>query len=253
MSDLQASGFGTELILRNLSGLKRLIERLKWKPAETRWTDYRTALPHVVEDTAAKTEFVRSVSSSRRWSLVWDLGCNDGAFARIAAEYAETVVAMDSDHGCIERLYRSLSDVDDRTTAPSAILPLCVNVANLSPAMGWRGRERKRLEERGRPELVLCLGLIHHLVIGHNIPLPEVVDWLASLGGEVVIEFPSKQDAMVQRLLRNKRDQYEDYSLEQLEASLMPCFEIRQRASLPSGQRTLLHAVPKFAARGTER
>ena len=253
VSDLQASGFGTELILRNLSGLKRLIEQLKWKPAETRWTDYRTALPHVVEDTAAKTEFVRSVSSSRRWSLVWDLGCNDGAFARIAAEYAETVVAMDSDHGCIERLYRSLSDVDDRTTAPSAILPLCVNVANLSPAMGWRGRERKRLEERGRPELVLCLGLIHHLVIGHNIPLPEVVDWLASLGGEVVIEFPSKQDAMVQRLLRNKRDQYEDYSLEQLEASLMPCFEIRQRASLPSGQRTLLHAVPKFAARGTER
>lgn len=253
VSDLQASGFGTELILRNLSGLKRLIERLKWKPAETQWTDYRTALPHVVEDTAAKTEFVRGVAGSRRWSLVWDLGCNDGAFSRIAAETAETVVAMDSDHGCVERLYRSLSEADDRATASSTILPLCVNVANLSPAMGWRGRERKRLEERGRPELVLCLGLIHHLVIGHNIPLPDVVDWLASLGGEVVIEFPSKQDAMVQRLLRNKRDQYEDYSLEQLEAALMPCFEIRQRASLPSGQRTLLHAVPKSAAQGTKR
>ena len=253
VSDLQASGFGTELILRNLSGLKRLIERLKWKPAETQWTDYRTALPHVVEDTAAKTEFVRGVAGSRRWSLVWDLGCNDGAFSRIAAEHAETVVAMDSDHGCVERLYRSLSEADDRATASSTILPLCVNVANLSPAMGWRGRERKRLEERGRPELVLCLGLIHHLVIGHNIPLPEVVDWLASLGGEVVIEFPSKQDVMVQRLLRNKRDQYEDYSLEQLEAALMPCFEIRQRASLPSGQRALLHAVPKSAAQGTKR
>ena len=238
--DLQSSGFSTELIRHNVAKLTRLVERLDWKPEGTPWTNYRTALPHVVQDGEAKSAFVRRVCDRRRWPLVWDLGCNDGQFSRIAAETADTVVAMDRDHGCVERLYRSL-----HAEHSSNILPLCVNLANLSPAMGWRGRERKRLEERGRPDLVLCLGLIHHLVIGHNIPLPEVTDWLASLGGEVVIEFPSKQDAMVQALLRNKRDQYSDYSLDQLEQALEEHFEIRDRTTLPSGERTLLHAVPK--------
>ncbi len=243
--DLQSSGFSTELIRRNVARLTRLVERLDWKPEGTQWTSYRTALPHVVQDGEAKVAFVRRVCSRRRWPLVWDLGCNDGQFSRVAAKTADTVVAMDSDHGCVERLYRSLQA--ERSTH---ILPLCVNLANQSPAMGWRGRERKRLEERGRPDLVLCLGLIHHLVIGHNIPLPEVTDWLAGLGGEVVIEFPSKQDAMVQSLLRNKRDQYADYSLTQLEDALDGHFEIRDRATLPSGERTILHAVPKLPLPG---
>lgn len=243
--DLQSSGFSTELIRRNVAKLTRLVERLDWKSAGTQWTNYRTALPHVLQDGEAKAAFVRSVSARRRWPLVWDLGCNDGQFSRIAAENADTVVAMDRDHGCVERFYRALH----AEHSPN-ILPLCVNLANLSPAMGWRGRERKRLEERGQPDLVLCLGLIHHLVIGHNIPLPEVIDWLASLGGEVVIEFPSKQDPMVQALLRNKHDQYSDYSLTQLEHALDGHFEIRDRATLPSGERTLLHAVPKASQHG---
>ena len=243
--DLQSSGFSTDLIRRNVAKLTCLVERLEWKPEKTQWTNYRTALPHVAQDGAAKVAFVRSVCDRRRWPLVWDLGCNDGQFSRIAAETADTVVAMDRDHGCVERLYRSLHDEHSTN-----ILPLCVNLANLSPAMGWRGLERKRLEDRGRPDLVLCLGLIHHLVIGHNIPLPEVTDWLASLGGEVVIEFPSKQDAMVQALLQNKRDQYSDYSLAQLELALSRQFEIRGRTTLPSGERTLLYAVSKASQHG---
>ncbi len=100
-------------------------------------------------------------------------------------------------------------------------------VLRKSSSPAWRGLERKRLEDRGRPELVLCLGLIHHLVLAANIPLPDVIDWLASFGAELVLEFPSKRDAMVQALLRNKRDQYEDYSRECLEFELRKHFEIR--------------------------
>jgi hypothetical protein len=242
--DLQSSGFGTDLIQRNIRRLKKLIERLNWKPNRTTWTDYRTGPSHVTADAETKTSFVRSICGSRQRSLVWDLGCNDGAFARLAAENAETVLAMDSDHGCVERLYRSLTEAAASETLRRRVLPLCVNMANLSPSLGWRGCERKKFEDRGRPELVLCLGLIHHLVISHNIPLPDVVEWLAGLGGEIVIEFPAKSDPMVQGLLRNKRDQYEDYSLEQLEVSVMRFFKVHQRVVLPSGHRLLLHAVP---------
>lgn len=240
--DLRTSGFQSSLILQNLASLTRLVERLKWTPQRTQWTHYDNSLPHVAEDGKAKADFVRRVCQTRQRSLVWDLGCNDGRYSKIACEWASTVVAMDQDHACVEQLYRS------QDPAQSKILPLRIDLANSSPALGWRGRERKRLESRGKPELVFCLGLIHHLVIAANIPMSEVIDWLASFGGELVLEFPSKRDPMVQSLLKNKRDQYDDYSLEQLEIELQKFFDIPLRESLPSGERILIHAVPKVAS-----
>ena len=237
VEDLAASGFQTSIIEQMFKKLTRLVEGLRWKPEATQWTGYDDSLPHVADDRQAKSDFVRRISHSRRRQLVWDLGCNDGRYSLIASERAETVIAMDQDHACIDRLFQ--------LSTPN-IVPLCVELANSSPAQGWRGKERKRLEERGRPDLTLCLGLIHHLVLASNIPLPEVVNWLASQGGEVVLEFPTKEDSMVKALLRNKRDQYDDYSLECLEAELSKYFEIGDRVALPSGHRTLIHAIPKF-------
>jgi len=234
--DLQSSGFKTSLIEGLLRKLTRLVERLDWRPQSTQWTNYDDSLPHVAEDRKSKSAFVRKVCDLRPRDLVWDLGCNDGRYSLIASQHATTVVAMDQDHACVDRLYRSAGSPN--------VLPLCMDLANPSPAMGWRGRERKPIEDRGQPQLILCLGLIHHLVIAANIPLAEVVDWLASFRAEVILEFPSKKDPMVQALLRNKRDQYDDYSRESLKAQLCRHFEIRHSESLPSGERTLYHAVP---------
>ena len=237
--DLQSSGFQSQMIERMLKKLTRVVERLQWVPERTQWTRYDNSLAHVADDLKAKSDFVRKVSQAKSRGLVWDLGCNDGRYSRIVAEHATSVIAMDQDHSCVEQVFRSFGET------PSNILPLRMDLSNPSPGQGWRGRERMRLEERGRPDLVLCLGLIHHLVLAANIPLPEVIGWLADLGGEVVLEFPSKQDSMVRSLLRNKRDQYDDYSLECLEAELNKHFVVPLRISLPSGERTLFHAIPK--------
>jgi len=237
--DLQSSGFHSSIIVQLLAKLTRLIDRLDWTPEQTQWTNYNNSLPHVAEDSRVKGEFVRNICQKRHRKLIWDLGCNDGRYSIIASGYADNVIAMDQDHACVDRLYTF------SRTSKSNILPLRIDIANSSPALGWRGRERKRLEDRGKPELVICLGLIHHLVLAANIPLPEIIDWLASLEGELILEFPSKNDAMVLALLRNKRDQYVDYSIECLESELQKHFEIGARESLPSGERTLFHAIPK--------
>ncbi len=238
VSDLQKSGFNLQMIERMLKNLKRIIERLKWVPRQTQWTSYNDTLSHVADDSPAKSEFVHNICRTKQRRLVWDLGCNDGRYSKIASQQASTVIAMDQDHACVDHLFNSSFE------SRSNILPLCIDLANTSPAQGWRCHERKRLEDRGRPDLVICLGIIHHMVLAANIPLPDVVDWLASLGGELILEFPSKQDAMVRALLRNKHDQYEDYSLEHLESELQKHFRIQQRQSLPSGERTLLHGIP---------
>jgi hypothetical protein len=59
----------------------------------------------------------------------------------------------------------------------------------------------------------------------------------------LVIEFISKEDAMVKRLLLNKDDTYGDYTREAFERYLQQYFRITARTELPGGTRVLYHAT----------
>lgn len=235
--ELKAAGFNSSLIRANVGRLERLLRRLRWEASPTIWSDYATQNSYAESDRSRKMEFVGKIAGTRRWRLVWDLGCNTGAFSRLVAEHADYLVAFDSDQAVIERFYRSLL-LEGRKD----ILPLVTDLADPSPALGWRGAERKTLPQRGRPELVLCLALIHHVVIGSNVPMSDFIDWLAGLGGDLVIEFVSKEDPMVKRLLGNKTDKYDDYSREELEACLSRGFHLAPGETLACGTRTLYYA-----------
>jgi len=238
--DLQAAGFGANLITHNIQRLRRLIDRLEWKAAASPWSEYASSHSYDEADRQQKQAFVRDASATRRWKLVWDLGCNVGVYSRIASQYADYVVALDADHLVIDRLFRDLS-AEGRET----ILPLVGDLADPAPGLGWRGRERQPLAERGTPELVLVLALVHHLVIGRHIPLPEVIEWLAERGADVIIEFVHPHDPMVQRLMRHRAGQAIDYTQDTFEAALSRCFDRLSHQTLASGTRTLYHARPK--------
>jgi hypothetical protein len=139
----------------------------------------------------------------------------------------------------VEYLYHAL-----KKEGVTNILPLVMNLADSSPGLGWRGLERKSLVERGKPDLVLCLALIHHMVISANIPLHEFINWLAELGCAVVIEFPTKEDPMVKRLLLNKDDQYSEYTIDTFEKNVSKVFKIEKREELASRTRVLYFLRP---------
>ena len=233
--------FNKELFVANVRKMRKLVERLSWDPPEGVWTAYGERNSYTDEDAQRKDDFVREVAKARAWSLVWDIGTNNGRYARIAAEGAETVVALDADQGPVELLYRDLrSEGDER------ILTLAMNLADPSPGLGWRGLERKTLAERGKPDLVLALALIHHVAISANVPVKEFVDWLASLGTALVIEFPTREDPMVKQLLAPKREGlHPDYELGYFERTLAEAFEIQRSERLGSGTRVLYFAHPK--------
>lgn len=239
--ELREAGFDKKLVEANLDGLEKLVRSLESAGEPTEWSDYGETCSYSEEDTRAKEAFVRTAVGRRSRSLVLDLGANDGRYARIAAEGAMTTVAVDADGGVVDRLYRTLRD-----DGVENVLPLVGDVADPSPALGWRGRERLTLSARGAPDLVLALALVHHLVIGRTIPMREVVDWFAELGGELVVEFPDRDDAMVGRLLRRKREgSHADYTRDTFEEVLCTRFEVLASAGLPSGSRTLYHATPR--------
>lgn len=233
-SELKTIGFSDELIRRNVLGLRKIVEGLQWKPNQSEWSGYACDNSYSADDQKRKIDFVQTAVQSQPWNLSWDLGCNTGVFSRIAAKNAKYVIAMDGDHLSIEHLYHALKKEDVNN-----ILPLVMNLADSSPGLGWRGLERKTLLERGKPDLVLCLALIHHMVISANIPLNEFINWLAELGCSVVIEFPTKEDPMVKRLLLNKHDQYSEYTIDSFEQNVSRVFRIEKREELSSRTRVL--------------
>lgn len=240
-AELRAAGFRKDLIRANAKRLDKLVRRLDWKPRRSVWSDYASTNTYTAADAERKAAFVRQAAESRRSRLVWDLGCNDGTYARIAAERSRYVVAMDADHGVVEQLYRSLE-----AEGNTAILPLTIDVADPSPSHGWRGSERKALAERGRPQLTLCLALLHHISITRNVPVAAFLDWLRSLETSLVIEFPTREDPMVKRLLAAKREgSHPDYERGFFERCLAEAFTVERSELVPSGTRLLYLAHPK--------
>jgi hypothetical protein len=238
---LAEAGFGKALIVRNVEKLQGIVSKLAPRRTKTEWSDYDRTHSYDEAEFNRKVEFVRNAASTRRWRLAWDLGCNTGTFSRIVDEHADHVVAMDGDWMAIEHFYQR----EKSGNGSKSILPLVINLADASPNQGWLGAERKGLAERGRPELTLCLALIHHIVIGANIPLADFIGWLASLRTAVVIEFVGREDEMVQTLLANRKDQYADYHPENFRAVLAEHFDIKAEQDLKGGKRRIFFAEVK--------
>ena len=116
-----------------------------------------------------------------------------------------------------------------------------MDLTDPSPAIGWRSQERASFLDRARPDAVLALALVHHLAIGANIPLPEVVSWLHGFGGRLVVEFVEPTDPMAQRLLANKpAGLFPDYRREAFEELLAARFRVERQVTL---DRRDAHAV----------
>jgi len=241
-ADLRAAGFSRELTLATVRALRKLVRRLEWRPPATGWTGYQETCTYSGDDRARKVEFVtRALDAAGDLGLVLDLGANDGTYARLAAERARYVVAVEADAAVSDRLYRDLRD-----ERQERILPLVMDLASPSPGLGWRGRERAAFDQRPAADAVLALALVHHLAIGRNVPLPEVLDWLAGLGRGVVVEFVDPADPMTRRLLANKpAGLFGDYHREAFERLLDERFTVTARDELPSGTRVLYAGVPR--------
>jgi SAM-dependent methyltransferase len=236
-SELKKAGFKKELVVANARGLRRLVERLEWRGASAAWGDYVQTRNYTDTDAERKAAFVRGAVQSVAPSLVWDLGCNDGTYSKLAAEAGAYVVATDADHAVVDRLAREENE---------RILPLVVDVADPPPSLGWRGSERRHLPARGKPDLTLALALLHHLAITRNIPLGELLDWFASLGGALVVEFVGPDDDMTQRLLAPKRaGLHGDYNRDAFERLLRERFDVARTEELAEGRRVLYLAHPR--------
>lgn len=237
--ELSEAGFRPEMIKANLARLHRIVGDLDWVPGESTWSGY-SECAHVGTQREPKADFVRRIAAQKQRVTTWDLGANDGYFSRLVAPHSDWVLAADADELVIDRLFQSLAESETKN-----VLPIVFDLSDPSPGLGWRGRERKRLDERGRPDLVLLLAVVHHLVVSGNLPLTEVIDWLRSLSSEVVFEWVPPTDPMARRLALNKRpgEIHVDYDETTLRQAFENRFDIASESALEG--RILFHLVPR--------
>lgn len=225
---------GASALLELVRGLRSAVEGLSWSPSGTEWADYTTDNTYTPEASGAKRERVVELLRGLGAETVWDLGANTGDYSRAARQVVRRVVSFDVDPAAVERNYRRV-----RAEGEAGILPLLMDLTNPSPAQGWAHGERLSLEQRGPADALLALALIHHLAIGHNLPLERVAAFLAQLGRYLIIEFVPKSDSQVQRLLRSRPDIFPEYTREGFEAAFARWFTIEQSHPIPGSERTL--------------
>lgn len=217
-----------------IDNLEYAIRKLAWRPKDKNWTSYYENTDYSKEAFEDKKRLVEGFIDMIKPESVWDIGANTGAFGRLISKKGIRVVSIDSDHACVENNY-----LESRAGKDPNILPLVLDIANPSPSVGWGNKDRMSLAERAPADAALALALLHHLVIGNNLPFAKISDFFAALAGCLIIEFVPKDDPRVRELLAFREDIFSGYSQDLFEAAFKRNFAIEERAGIKNSGRVL--------------
>ncbi|MEX2006643.1 MAG: hypothetical protein WD877_00480 [Candidatus Saccharimonadales bacterium] len=221
--------------LNNLvDSLELVIKSLKWQPSGTQWADYYEDTNYSQTAFKSKLKIVEELISLSKPSVMWDMGANIGEFSRLASNKDVFTIAFDTDPAAVEKNYLQV-----KKNSESNLLPLTLDLANPSPPIGWANQERMSLSDRGSPDLVMALALIHHLAISNNVPLADIAKFFAGLTKHLIIEFVPKEDSQVKRLLLNRKNIFSNYSQKEFEKVFANYYKVVKSAKVSGSQRTI--------------
>jgi ribosomal protein L11 methylase PrmA len=206
--------------------------------AQTTWSDYNATHTYSSAEHEHKRRIVAEFVARTRPAVLWDLGCNTGEYSELAlSSGAVDVIGFEADHGALDQAFARAADKQLR------FLPLFMDAANPSPDQGWAQQERRGLNARGTADALLALAFTHHLAIGRNVPLDDVLAWLVSLAPTGLVEFVPKDDPTVRLMLSSREDIFRDYSEENFSAALRRSARIDAAETISASGRRLFTYV----------
>lgn len=228
--------FSREKLSGLIDNLESAIESLHVKDnTKSTWNSYYDEKILGRNYLLEKEKIFRQWISNMDGGLVLDIGCNEGYFSRIVAEKKLSVIAIDSDSLCINKLYEGVKNNPQNT-----ITPLCIDISNPTPAIGFRQRERQSFEDRVKADTVIALAIFHHLVLTENIPMNALAEMLAFLTRDcLIIEFVPLDDEKAQQLIANKECYHLPYDKNAFEKAFEPFFSIEKEQIIPGTGRIL--------------
>lgn len=218
-----------------VKNLINCVKNIKLKNFHTEWDDYYNFTNYEKESFEHKKEILCKYKNEIEPCNVWDFGANTGLFSRLFLDCSGEVLALDIDPLAVEKNYLTAKKNNEIN-----IRPLVFDLVNPSPSIGWDNHERTNIISRSnKPDLVMALALIHHLRITYNIPFYKIRDYFAQIAPYLIIEFVNKEDSQVKKLLLNRKDVFDDYSIENFERVFGENYEIIDKTSIKNTERFL--------------
>jgi len=163
-----------------LDRLRRRVEGTSVRPTQGPWRDYYSEISDQV-DQGRKVTVVSGIFDQLAPKTVLDVGCNTGRFSLLAAERGVRVTALDTSEAAVDALFVEARKRD----AP--VLPLVADILGPTPAFGFMAQQFRPLLERVRSEVVLCLGLMHHLHVVGKQPFSRIAEVLDAVTERTLI------------------------------------------------------------------
>lgn len=227
--------FSKKKLLNLINHLEGTILRLNSRMNRTQWSDYYESTIPGKNYLHQKEKLFRGMISGLNVKTALDLGANDGYFSKILAAENIYVIAVDNDSRTISKLYNEIRDGSLKN-----ILPLLIDVANPTPSIGFRNKERPSFHERIRTDIVIALALVHHLVIGKNISLQVLAEYFNEITGSlIIIEWIPAEDEKVMQMLSGRKDVFGDYTMGNFEQSFSRFFQFEKKEKITGCHRIL--------------
>lgn len=221
-------------VLHILDSLESFITKLELPETRSVWGNYYDETILSTEYLSAKKGIVEQWLNELSYSSVIDMGANEGEFSLLCKKEA-FVVGTDIDANCINKLY-----LKAKNEKLNNLLPLVMDITQPSPAMGWINKEQPAFFERKKFDVCLALALVHHLVIGKNIPFNMLASFFADQCETLLIEFVPKSDRKIEEMLAGRKDVFEHYNEDVFLESFSTYFVISKKQNIPHSNRVLL-------------
>ncbi len=227
--------FTKQKLINLTDSLEKLVQKTFLRPHRTAWSAYYDEASKRNDYLASKKEIIISwLNEIANIRTAADLGSNDGQFSKLLAEKNISIVSTDFDPECINRLYKELKLANSKR-----ILPLIIDLANPTPAIGVNNQERNSFTDRLNTDIVLALALVHHLAIGRNMPFEYIAQLLTKVSRQLIIEFVPKEDEKVRLMLSARKDIFSHYYIDEFEKAFGRYFSIEKKQTIASSGRTL--------------
>jgi SAM-dependent methyltransferase len=180
-----------------LKRLRREVASLKVSEGESLWSEYYKNIvgtkPPWERDVASWTEKERSVQeiiNKLKPETALDIGANTGWFSLMLAYNGASVVSIDRDEESINNLYKYVG------REKLDVLPLIMDIRQPTPEYELNIGTVSKAADRFKCELVMVLGIIHHMVHNQGVSLEHLVHMLGGLTSKyLLIEFAPLDDA----------------------------------------------------------
>lgn len=239
---VQEPELAKQILLKTLRTLLSQMRRVTPTHRASTWSNYaETATHYSDEDHARKRSFVTQALTNATPRRVLDVGCNTGVYSNLAADAGAEVVSIDTDLQAVDRLCASLKG------SGKNILPLCVDLARPTPAVGWENRENASFLSRcdGHFDTVMMLAVLHHLLLRNQIPMDRIAALCSRLTTRhLILEWVPPADPKFRELLRGRDTIYEDITEAAFREAFAQHFAVCDELKLANG-RTMLHLRKK--------